>query len=48
VDDVPIVYDMAALGVGNGSPAAQAGHRRGAEEAFEPVVEDAHAQPMPD
>ena len=47
-DDMPIVDDMTVLAAQVG-PAARQGHeRRGAEEAIEPVVVEAHAQPMAD
>ena len=47
-DDVPVVHHVSALVVRDGAAAPQGRHRRHAEEAFEPVVEDAHAQAMPD
>ena len=48
VDDVVVIDHMAALDVGHGPSSAQAGHRRGSEEAFEPVVEDANPQAVTD
>ncbi len=47
-DDMPVVDHMSALAVRDGAAAPQGRHRRHAEEAFEPVVEDAHAQAVPD
>lgn len=48
MDDVPVVDEMSAASFRDGTTAPQASDGRGAEEAFEPIVEDAHAQAMPD
>ena len=48
MDNVPIIDDMTVLAVGPRAAAAQCHQRRRAEEAFEPVVIEPHAQPMPD
>ena len=49
MDDVPVVDDVAVLAVGT-RPAARAASATAsrAEEAFEPIVVEAHAQPMAD
>src|SRR5438477_9233226 len=44
MDDVPVVDDAAVLAGGMRPPAAQRHQRRRAEEAFEPVVVEAHAK----
>jgi len=48
MDDVPVVDDVAVLAGGVRPPAAQRHQRRRAEEAFEPVVVEAHAKAMTD
>lgn len=48
VDHVPVVDDVAALVVRRRLAAPQCGHRRGAEKAFKPVVEDARTRMMAD
>lgn len=49
VDDVMVVNDMGALAAGLGRLApAQRQDRRAAEEAFQPVIEEAHAQAVTD
>ncbi len=47
-DYVPVVDDVSALAVRDRAAAPERRHRRHTEEAFEPVVEDADAQTMPD
>lgn len=46
MDDVPVIDDMSALALRHWPPALQRHDRRDAEEAFEPVLEDAHTQAM--
>jgi len=48
MDDVPIIDDVAVLAAGMRSTATQRHQRRGAKEAFKPIVVEAHAQPMAD
>jgi hypothetical protein len=48
MDDVPIVDDMVALATGLTTSTADSHHRRRAEEAFEPIVVEMHAQSMAD
>ena len=48
MDDVPVIDDVAVLAVGMRAAATQRHQRRRAEEAFEPVIVEPHAQPMAD
>jgi hypothetical protein len=41
MDDMPVVYDMAALAIGDWLAALERGDLCRAEEAFDPVVMDA-------
>ena len=45
---MPVVDDVSALAVREGTTPSERGDGRDAEEAFEPIVEDADAQAMPD
>ena len=46
MNDVPIINDMPALAVRHRPTTSQRHDRRDAEEAFEPIVEDAHTETM--
>src|SRR5882724_5504460 len=48
MDDMPAIDNMAVLAAGMRPPAAQAHQWRRAEEAFEPIIIEAYAQPMAD
>ena len=48
VDDVPVIDDVAVLAARMRATAAQAHQRRRTEKAFEPIIVEPHAQPMPD
>jgi hypothetical protein len=48
MDDMPIFDDMSMLAVRLRSPAPQGDDGRRAQEAFEPIVIKAHAQPVAD
>jgi hypothetical protein len=48
MDDVPIVDDMPALAAGLSASPADSHDGRRAEEAFEPIIIEMHAQSMAD
>ena len=48
MDDVPIVDDMVALAAGLTPSATNRHHGRRAQEAFEPIIIEMHAQSMAD
>jgi hypothetical protein len=48
MDDVPVIDDVPALAAGLRTAATQDDQRRRTKKAFEPVVVEAHPQPMTD